>query len=163
MTIESNGAAVVFAKELRGMKFSKRFWTDVGEHVEGGILDNITRGKQADGSAIKRNSAATLARKRELGRGSRSLVDDPRKHRFVQGSGQSWKTKFVGGMFGKTATGIIVVPATRWLKKISAILQSKGYTGWFGVSKKALAAIRKDLRKELKTIVKKAVKKANRK
>ena len=154
----SNGAAVSFAKRLGRIQLGKQFWQDSGEAIEAGILDNIAKQKTADGGALKRNAPKTIERKLLLGRGIRSLVDE--KHRFVQGAQGSYKIKLIGGMFGK-ATGVSVI-ARDWPRRIGGYLEDKGYTGWFGISQKALALIRRLLRLEVKRVVAKAAREASK-
>jgi hypothetical protein len=136
------------------MTMSRQFWKDVGDHIEGGILDNIATQRQANGRALKRNAPKTLERKLRLGRGARSLVDE--KHRFVQGSGGSYKSKIIGSALGK-ARGV-VVSASGFIREIGGYLEARGYVGWFGINKKALAAIKQSLTKEVARLVKKAAK-----
>ena len=66
------------------LAFPSPFWIRVSKVAERSIISNIVNRKQADGSPIKRNAQSTLDRKRRLQRGSRSLVDDPISHRFIQ-------------------------------------------------------------------------------
>lgn len=138
----------VVKAEIPSIKFPKPFWSNVAKIIEGSILDNLRKQQQADGSALKKNARTTLLRKQALGRRLLSLVD--KEHRFVKGNAASWKPlKFLGGK------GVEVGPATGELKRLSIFVQKKGYTGWMGLNKEALSALKALARKEIKRILKK--------
>ena len=126
----------------------KKDYEKIGDIVEASILHNIEGQKQVTGSPIKTNAPSTIKAKRKRGVAIiRSLVD--RKHRFVKGVKASW---------GSTATSsnVVIKPATHELATISRSVQMMGYTGWFGVSKKAKELIREIVRLRIKKIFQKA-------
>lgn len=129
---------------------SDRFWEEVGKIVEGSILDNLRSQTAADGGPIKKNADSTRAQKLRKGTGLRSLIDE--QHRFVQGSGGSWKVtkKRSDGL------GITVGPSTAELKKLVQYVARLGYTGYLGVSKEGVSAIKAALRNEIRRQFRKA-------
>lgn len=122
------------------------------------ILENITGQKQVDGTKLKRNARSTQERKKMLGRQLKSLIDE--KHRFVKGQQKSWKHVIKGAMkgggFDKFSIGIF--PANAELVWLNEEVQGKGYTGWFGVNKRALDVIYKILNHYVASTIKKAAK-----
>lgn len=126
----------------------KEFWKQVADTVEAGILDNIVKQKQADGSMIKTNARSTLMHKIALRRGTRSLVDE--KHRFVKGRGRSWKAI----RYLANGAGVVVGPATQELRELSRYVQQKGYTGWMGISATTRAALKELWRLAMVRLVK---------
>lgn len=76
------------------------------------------------------------------------LID--RKHRFIQSSGGSWR-------WLAYEDHVNVEPATNELRKLNIYAQQNGYTGWFGVSKKAMDLIRRVVRRKITQIVSKAM------
>ncbi len=133
--------------------FDDKFLNDVGKLIEASILENIKTQTQADGSGLQRNKPSTSAKKRAMGRRLLSLVDE--KHRFVKGQGQSWKHET------SKAKGMVTVrPATDELRELVKSVQIGGngrnkYRGWFGINKKAAAAIRQKAREMIKRLMKK--------
>ena len=117
----------------------------VGKVAEGSILDNIKKQRQADGSPLKENAPSTQERKRRLRRPLLSLVDE--LHRFVQGNRGSWH--WYPTKKGEQ-TLVVITPATAELRRLVRYVQDKGYTGWFAVSKKGEAGIRKIFRDWIK-------------
>jgi len=130
------------AKRL--MSFPSAFWVRVAKKAEQSIVSNIRTRKQADGSPIKRNTQKTLDRKRRLQRGSRSLIDDPTSHRFIQsGNGSYRPISFVKGRNSRGFVGVTIGFSNQEAEDIASILQSRGYVGWFKVSDKKMEEIAK--------------------
>lgn len=125
---------------------SDAFWVDAGRIIGDGVSENILMQQQADGSPIKENSPGTLAKKAELNRGQRSLIDQ--FHRLVRKAGASWK------LTKKTTRGIEVGPATPEIKMISREVQKKGYRGWFGISLRTSMLLRGRLKSEILRLLK---------
>lgn len=109
------------------------------------IPDNILKQRQADGSRIRVNKPATRRRKRLNGRPMLSLIDE--KHRFIQGAKGSFKHEMRGT---KGRHAIVIKPATKELATLSRHVQQMGYTGWFGLSKQTIEAIRELIRQAVK-------------
>jgi len=124
---------------------SKKLWEEVGQAAAGSILENILTQRQGDGSPLKSNEPSTLERKRKQGRGQRSLVD--RLHRFVQGSGASWKIKLQS-----KGRGVTVETATAELGNLVKWVKGMGYVGWDDLNDKGKRAIRGSLRKEIRRV-----------
>ena len=110
----------------------------IGDLLSIGVVDNILQQRQANGSGIKRNAQSTSDRKALLGRPLKSLIDEPSRHRFIQGNRGSFR-------FGLTGTGTVrklrIRPATDELRAISRHVQEKGYVGWFGIHRETAAAV----------------------
>ena len=127
----------------------QKTFDQIGEIASASIVLNIQQGKQADGSAIKRNAPSTALLKRQrraLYRGRvASLIDQ--KHRFIQPRAGSWR------WFAYT-DHVNVEPATAELRRLSEYNQKRGYVGWFGVSKKGMSLIRRVIKRRLEEIVK---------
>lgn len=136
----------------------EKAYDQIGKVAEASILDNIRRQQQADGSALKINAPSTRERKRRAGRPVLSLVD--RLHRFVKGNQRSWKVRKTTKR-GRV-NGIEVVPATSELKKLVRYVQEKGYVGWFGINKDAVAAIKEAVRESIRRQFKKARRRRSR-
>jgi hypothetical protein len=126
----------------------KTFWEQVAVVVSGSILDNIVKQRQADGQPLKKNAPTTLLRKLAHGRGSRSLVD--KEHRFVQGSGMSWRATY----FYANNAGVRIGPATTQLRDLVRFLAEKGYSGYIGVSQSCRSALKALLKQQLKEMQK---------
>lgn len=126
--------------ELGDIRFAPKELEQFCKVIEGSILDNIQKQKQANGQQLKKNARSTQIRKRLAGRRPLSLVDE--KHRFVKGNKQSWATEVVNG--GKS---ILVRPATGELKSLMLSVQQMGYVGWFGVSERGKLLMRNLLKK----------------
>lgn len=120
----------------------------LGELLSLGVVDNILQQKQASGARIRPNAPSTRHRKQRLGRPVLSLIDDPKKHRFIKGGKGSFTYSAKGHSRG-TRT-IVVEPATGELRKLNRYVQQKGYVGWFGVSRETEAAVRLALRDFIK-------------
>ena len=127
-TIESISGHVPTALDLR---FDRDTWQKIGDAVRDTVIKNVAEQNQADGTRIKKNAQSTLAKKHRLGRGSRSLVDNPATHRFFRRSS-----------FAVLADehGVTVYPKDR---EVSRDVQGKGYTGWLGLSKAGWNQVRK--------------------
>jgi hypothetical protein len=119
--------------EIRGMP--KAYWDEVASIVAIGIVDNIVKQKQANGSKLKPNPDGYKEKKRAMGRGTRSLVDE--KHRFVQGGDGSWKVT----QWHAANTGITIGPATTELEGLVRYNWDRGYKGYIGVSRETKLAI----------------------
>lgn len=146
------------------LAFPSPFWIRVSKVAERSIISNIVNRKQADGSPIKRNAQSTLDRKRRLQRGSRSLVDDPISHRFIQkGNGSYRPIAFTKTRSTTGYTGVIVGFSNQDAKDIGLILQRRGYTGWFAVSKKGMEAISKLYMAQIEKSLNRVAKKINNK
>lgn len=128
---------------IPAIRFDLELMKRIGQHVEGAILENIMRQRQADGSRIRRNAKVTAKIKRRHGwlwRGRvMSLI--AKKHRFVKGKGQSWRWRSIN-----RNTEVIIEPVFGELMKLNVWVQEKGFTGWFGLSKKQKAGLRRVLR-----------------
>lgn len=125
---------------------SSTFWADVGAIAQGNILDNIVKGRQGDGSALKANAPSTLARKRAKGRGNRSLVDA--RHRFVQGASQSWRSRVLSN-----GAAVVIEAASGELAKLVTYVRALGYRGWEKLSPEAYQAISAALQREIRRLV----------
>lgn len=139
------------AAVLPALKVPATVMNEVGQIAEGNILDNINTQRQGDGSPIKANAPSTLERKRRLGRGTRSLIDE--FHRFVRGNKGSWRWKATTK--GQLAA-VEITPTTvargrgsrrRALSDLVRWVQEKGYVGWFALSDDGRDAIRDVFRK----------------
>ena len=136
----------------------------IGKIGEGAVLENIIRQKQADGSRLQRNKKSTIdlkIRKGNLWRGrAMSLIDE--KKRFVKGGGRSFRSRKADG------NSVIIAPSpfgsgNPSIKQLATWLQQpheerNSYTGWFGLNKKAVGAIRSELRRWIREEFKKASK-----
>ena len=120
-----------------GLAPDRDLLTKIGKVIEGNIIDNIARQIQASGAALKRNKPSTSRRKRASGQTWRGIVMSlvAQMRRFVQPGGRSWRSVI-------DKNSVAVMPATGELALISGYVQRKGYTGWFGISRKGGAAIR---------------------
>jgi uncharacterized FlaG/YvyC family protein len=128
--------------ELPALRIPRTVTSQIGRIAEGNILDNIKTQKRADHGSIKANAPSTLERKRRLGRGTRSLVDE--LHRFVQGNRKSWR--WTASKKAEKAV-VTIVPATAQLRRLVRFVQEKGYVGWFALSDDGREAIRQVIRK----------------
>ena len=63
-------------------KLSMADWKKIGKEVVNGIIGNVAAQQTSTGGRLKKNAHSTLERKERLGRGFRSLVDDPATRRF---------------------------------------------------------------------------------
>jgi len=149
--------------ELPALRLDEELLKRIGKIGEGAILENILRQKQADGSRLQQNKPSTKKRKIKDGRLWRgrvmSLID--KKKRFVQGQGRSFTSRPVNG-----GHGVVVEPSSSGsgspsIKQLASWLQQpheqrNRYTGWFGLNKKAVGAIRKELRRWIADEFKKA-------
>jgi hypothetical protein len=105
-------------------QFPRRVWEEIGESVVSGVIEGIAAQETITGGRIKKNAASTLRIKRSLGRGSRSLVDDPATRRFYR------RSSFAVVVDGN---GVEVYPKDL---AVSREVQTKGYRGWLGLSMK---------------------------
>ena len=108
--------------------------TKIAKVILGDVLNNIKQQKQADGTPLKRNRPGTTSRKQAEGKPPLSLVDE--EHRFVKPG--NW----IASWGDKTLTvepGAVGGPPT--LKELVEDVQIRGYTGWFGVTREAVAAV----------------------
>lgn len=125
--------------ELPAIKLPRKLMEDIGHAIELGILDNIIHQRQADGSGLKRNPPLYADAKRRqgwtFGGSVLSLVAGFK--RFIKTSGASWKATVLS-----SGRAVRVAPATKELADLSISVQQKGYTGWLGVSKKTMLAIK---------------------
>lgn len=128
----------------------RSFWDRTGAIVAAGIVDNILAQKQASGEALKKNAPSTRDRKAREGKPQLSLVDA--LHRFIKGSGASWKVL----RYLPRGRGIIVGPATLELSRIIRYVGEKGYVGYVGISAKTAAALKALLRGELRAMFRRA-------
>ena len=129
----------------------KATFDEIGKIASAAIVLNIKESRQADGAPIKRNKPSTALQKRmrrSLYRGRVAPLIDKR-HRFIQGAGGSWR-------WFSYADHVNIEPATSELRQLSNYAQRNGYTGWFGVSKKAWSLIRRVVRRRLTEIVRTA-------
>ncbi len=131
------------------LRFDENTLSDIGRLVSGGILDNIRSQRQADGTSLKANAPSTREAKRKMGLPALSLVF--KQHRFVKGLSQSW-----AAVVDLARNRVSVRPATMELANLSRSLQQRGYTGWFGVSERARAAIIERVRRFIKKAIKEA-------
>lgn len=148
------GAAVMVAKvkmvRVKGLKLPRVDFRDlfrsgdVQRAITAGIIDNVLKQKQADGSRLKRNAPSTLDRKRRQARPLLSLVD--KKRRFVNAS--NWKTT--------TRKNVLRIRATGHLAQLIKYVGEMGYTGYIGVSATVLRVIKKIIKDDIKRILKKA-------
>jgi hypothetical protein len=138
---------------------SKRVMEDIALAVTGEIREGIIKQKKLDGSELTFNEPKTIEIKRQGGRthGGRvkSLID--RKRRFIGKGQKSYK-------ISATKKRAVIGFATPRIGKIAKHLQDgirtkraglKRYTGWFGISKKAITQIEKIVAKAVRTTVKK--------
>jgi hypothetical protein len=127
--------------------------TRLGKLVLGDVLNNIKEQKQADGSRLEPNKPGTIARKQAEGKRPLSLVDE--EHRFVKPA--NWDCTW------EDAT-LTVEPGDRGgpptLRELVEHVQTPPhqYTGWFGITREGLEAVRETL----KQILKSAIQRANR-
>ena len=144
--------------------FKKHFWIRVSKRMEQSVISNIRNRKQADGSRIQRNQQITLDRKRRLQRGSRSLIDNPASHQFIQTGNGSYKPLSLTKLrSGAGFVGVVLGFTNESTRQLAITLQKRGYTGWFGVSQKGMDKIadiyQKEIQKALDRVVKKNKKK----
>lgn len=139
---------------LPAVTLPKVLMEDIAEKASTGIVDNIMLQKQASGATLKRNARSTrlLKQAKNKGKPVLSLVDE--EHRFVQTQGESWSWRLSG--FGKRKR-IIIRPRTGELATLNRYVQEKGYVGWFDISAKTEAAIRKLIRDWLTLLFKQSV------
>lgn len=141
-----------FVTKASNLKLGTAFFEAVGAVIGGDIIGNIEDGRQADGSSIKENAPSTKRKKQRQGNAPiRSLVDVER--RFIRRGKTSWNWVANSKSVTIEPTGI---GKSAPLYELVREVQEKGYTGWFGVSKKAHKAIRALLRKRVEKILKKA-------
>lgn len=114
---------------------------EMAKVVMGGLIDNILKKQQADGSPLKTNSQRTLARKRREGKPGLSLVDE--EHRFIASTPYAYRTR---------VNGIEVYPRTAELVDLIKKTWKRGYVGWFGLSAKTVLGIKGVLKKMIKRI-----------
>lgn len=123
--------------KLPRFQFEKSDWQELGEIVAEGVVDNIKKSRQADGSKIQDNKPSTQLMKRNKGRGFqgtvRPLIDE--EHRAIQSKGGSFETVAY-------KTNAKIRPATSWLKEHVPEWQQRGYVGWFGISKNTVTVMR---------------------
>lgn len=143
-----------------------RIYEQAGELVAAGIVQNILKQKQADGTRIKRNSRSTRKSKLERGLSGMSLIDEGR--RLVRGGEGSFRVEALG-------QSVVVVPNRTKLppfqgqgawqspRDLSEWVQRKGYTGWFGVSGATRKALKLFLTQEVRKIITKEIQRAKRK
>jgi len=112
--------------------------------ITGGIIDNVLKQKQADGSPLKRNALSTLDRKRRLGQPLLSLVD--RQRRFLNAN--NWKSDL--------RKDSLLIQATGELAKLIKYVGQKGYVGYVGISSVVGIVIRKLVKEEIERIMKSA-------
>lgn len=129
--------------KLPTLELPEHLLSKLGKIIEGNIIDNIAKQRQASGVPLKRNRPATVRQKIREGAtvGGKVLSLVALLKRFVRPLGLSWKHSF--GRRGKRgASFILVEPATHELKNLVIGVQRKGYRGWFGLSKDGIAAIK---------------------
>lgn len=138
-----------FVKSLSEVRLGTSFFEAVGTVIAGDIIGNIESGTQADGSAIKSNAPGTIAKKRRQGNSPvRSLIDVER--RFVRRGRSSWNWIANSKSVTIEPTSVGSTP----LHELVTEVQEKGYRGWFGISKKGKAAIRKIFEARLRKLLK---------
>lgn len=136
---------------LPDLVWDKKVLTEIGEVAAAGVVDNVLKQKQEDGSRIKVNKPSTRRRKLLEGKQLLSLIDED--HRFIKGGRGSFQHRHRG--VGPLRT-VVISPATAELREISKHVQRMGYTGWFGISKETADALRLIVRKFIKEKILKA-------
>ena len=109
-------------------------WSKIGNIVVASVLQNIKQQKTARGEPIKENAPATKRMKLNRGRGSRSLVDDPKSYRFYRNANFAVEAD---------ARGVTVYPRDL---RVSRFVQLKGYVGWLALNKAGWVLVRKILK-----------------
>jgi hypothetical protein len=130
--------------ELLDFQFPRKVWEEIGESVVNGVIEGILAQQTITGGRIKKNAASTLRLKRSLGRGSRSLIDDPATRRF---SSQSSFAIVVDG------NGVEVYPKDL---AVSREVQQKGYRGWLGLSMNRWGKVKEIVHAYIRSLSKKA-------
>ena len=120
----------------KDLKIGEENFAKIGDIVKASILRNIRDQQQVDGSRIKTNEESTRHKKELAGRQQLSLVDE--EHRFTKPA--NWKVT-------ATKEDVTVEPKGELVDLVRYVQEKPrgkggGYTGWFGVNKKAINLIR---------------------
>ena len=110
-----------FAGVLEKISNDSHFWTTLGEIMVMGIVANVQKQRQHDGSRLKANTPGTREKKLEKGRLPLSLVDE--QHRLVAREKYAIDVTRAAG----TYSGVEVHARAA---DIQAGVQRKGYVGW---------------------------------
>ena len=147
-----------FGLEIKGggaagfpdFKFPSAMWHRVGDLTVADTIRNVQTQTTIDGGSIKRNAPSTLKRKRRLGRGDKSLIDE--HHRFLNEA--SYAVTVLANGVRVSLTGL------KRARDIAGFLLLKGYDRWFGLSRRAWQAVVVMMRHEVKLAREKESKKA---
>ena len=131
-----------FRTKLSVLKLDHKLLEKCGKLMAGGIIDNIQKQQTWRGGSLKQNAPSTLERKRRKSRPLMSLID--KLNRFVSGGGRSWAVNV-----DPAKNDVIVEPSTGELRDLVKWVQMKGYVGWYGISKKALQALKEALYEDI--------------
>jgi len=134
------------------LKLDEKALKEIGRAIEIDTVTNIKDQKKIDGSAIKKNSPGYAKWKRASGFGTRSLIARDKSLIKLQNKSFAAKTSV-------SDQSVVVAPAVGNAADRSEGVQEKGYTGWFGISPRAVDAIQAALARFIERAWKKAARK----